>query len=169
MKFIFQPMDEAKAREILAWRYEPPYDFYNAPPEELESDLAAFLDSSHHYYYVVNEEGDLIGFCYFGPDAQVMGGCYPEGPLDIGVGIKPSLTGQGLGEPFSQAVFDFARLKFQAEQLRATVAKFNHRALRLCTQLGFKVSAEFSHPINQQAFVILDRDPIEQAPLQEAT
>ena len=31
MSLIFIPMDEANARTLVSWRYDPPYDIYNLP------------------------------------------------------------------------------------------------------------------------------------------
>ena len=44
IRFDFCPLDEATAREVLDWRYAPPYDVSDADPGRLESDLRTMLD-----------------------------------------------------------------------------------------------------------------------------
>jgi hypothetical protein len=41
-----------------------------------------------------------IGFCCFGPDAQLRGGDYHEPALDVGLGLRPDLVGKGLEVAF---------------------------------------------------------------------
>ena len=86
----------------------------------------------------------MVGFCSFGADGQVPGGDYSNEGLDIGLGMRPELTGQGNGAVFFGAILDYALSTFRPEFLRLTVAKFNLRALKLYESFGFKVKDEFS-------------------------
>ena len=55
--------------------------------------------------------GDLVGYCCYGLDAQVPGGEYlinMPAVLDIGVGMKPNLTGAGRGHDFVSAILEYA-------------------------------------------------------------
>jgi RimJ/RimL family protein N-acetyltransferase len=135
---------------IRAWRYPPPYDVYD---DVVETDAPDMAPADH---YAIVEAGELIGFCSFGPDARVPGGTYPDGPLDVGLGMRPDLIGRGLGARHIAAAIEFARRELGASSLRATVAEFNKRALRLCERAGFLRRSRFDGP--NRAFWILTRD-----------
>jgi len=135
----FAPGDGAA---IAAWRYPPPYDFYNGD-HSVVSDPA--LASSPDQQFAILDGDELIGSCSFGADARVPGGDYREGPLDIGMGMRPDLTGRGDGARYLAAVLDFARQTLGGGELRATVAEVNARALRLCERAGFRRVARFEN------------------------
>ena len=160
MQFGFRPMSEEDARAILQWRYEAPYSIYNPDPENLEADLKGFLDPRYAYHSIVTAQGELAGYCCFGLDAQVPGGDYTDDALDVGAGLRPDLTGQGLGAGFLTAILDFGGEKFAPAAFRATVAAFNRRALRAWEKLGFQPVETFAsrvHP-NGLRFVVLMRE-----------
>ena len=48
-------------------------------------------------------------------------GLYQENYLDIGLGMKPDLTGQGKGPSFFQTGLAFAKTNFQSKKIRLTV------------------------------------------------
>ncbi len=111
MQFIFSPMNEADAHTIKMWRYEGPYAVYNIDDDP--NSLAELLDRRSPYYAVRNEQGELIGFFVFGTSAQVgnvdIPGLYSENStITIGLGMRPDLTGKGLGLAFVNAGLDFA-------------------------------------------------------------
>lgn len=140
MQFIFTPMNEVDAREIATWRYEEPYNVYNW---EEADDLAEMLDRRSPYFAVRDEQGDLIGFFAYGSAAYVWGSdephLYSEGKtVTIGLGMRPDLTGKGLGLAFVQAGIDFAREDFAPEQFRLYVLTFNERAIRVYERAGFE-------------------------------
>ncbi|MCU0493131.1 MAG: GNAT family N-acetyltransferase, partial [Chloroflexaceae bacterium] len=130
------PLTETHARQILAWRYPPPYDFYNydedEDKEELAEAVAELLNPAYHYYAVLDATDSLLAYRCFGPDAQVPGGDYRAPALDMGGGLRPDLTGQGLGPQVMQAAIEFARAHFNPPAFRVTVAAWNGRALRAC-------------------------------------
>ena len=141
----FQPMAEAKARAIAAWRYDEPYAFYNAPEGAADDPgyLHELLDPDNPYYAAIDSRGALIGFLAFGWPAQVgtpeeraeaYGG---EQALDVGLGLRPDLTGRGLGLAFVEAGLAFARERFAPARFRLSVAAFNHRAIRVYERAGF--------------------------------
>jgi ribosomal-protein-alanine N-acetyltransferase len=158
MPLTFQPMDEASARAILCWRYDPPYDVYNLDPDPKGTELGFLLDPANHYYAVDGEDGDLEAFCCFGPDAQVPGGDYGAAALDIGLGVRPELTGQGRGLVYASAVCDFARSTFEPAAFRVTVARFNRRARRVWEKAGFRPGQAFEREPDGLRFVVLTRD-----------
>jgi ribosomal-protein-alanine N-acetyltransferase len=132
MDLSFQPMDEARARKSLTWRYEPPYDFYNPNPDEAEEIVQWFLDPRHAYYAITGDDGEMVGYCCFGADAQVPGGDYGADALDVGLRMRPDLTGQGRGSDFFAAIVDFARRTFTLQALRVT----KRPGLSVCNRSG---------------------------------
>ena len=65
-------------------------------------------------YHAVLEDGELIGYCCFGEDAQVRGGTYREGELEVGWGMRPDLMGQGRGREFAAAILEYAERTYRA-------------------------------------------------------
>lgn len=158
MHLIFHPMDPVTARRIITWRYDEPYSLYNPSSDNGEADVASLLDPANHYYAITDEHGVLIAYRCFGPDACVAGGDYSSDALDTGGGLRPDLTGQGLGRSVIQAGLDFGRRTFAPRAFRVTVAAFNQRALRTCAKLGFQPVQCFRRPADGLEFVVLMRD-----------
>jgi [ribosomal protein S18]-alanine N-acetyltransferase len=131
LQISYHPADKKSAREFLGWQYEPPYDIYNCPLEELDEAVEYNIDLANNVYAMLDQNGELVGYCSYGRNAQVPGGDYSEGALDIGLMIKPALTGQGLGTAFVSEVIWNGLEEFTPKKLRGTVAAFNHRAIRV--------------------------------------
>lgn len=155
--FTYRPVDEASAREFLQWKYDPPYEIYNYIPDYLEDDLVYHIDPANNIYSMF-QDGELVGYCSFGQDGRVRGGDYSEPALDIGLMIKPSLTGQGLGSDFVKNVIQYAIRKFQAKKLRVTILESNLRAQRVWEKNRFHKTSSFRRETDQLPFVILIKD-----------
>ena len=156
-ELTIRPVTEEDVTDFAEWRYEPPYDGYsiNQPVDEA---VAYFLlpETNGH---VILRDGELAAFCTFGADARVPGGDYSGGGLDIGLGVRPSLTGQGLGSSFVEAVIDFAGQAFDDHRLRVSIAVDNERALRVWTMAGFTETQRFQATkkvMGSETFVILE-------------
>jgi len=150
-------MDEANARAILTWRHESPYDTYNANVEEAGAFVEAYLDPRYAYHAITDTSEELVGYCCFGLDARVPGGDYTADALDIGLGMRPDLTGQGRGLHFFNAILDFARNTFAPQAFRLTVAAFNRRALKVYERAGFGTTQTFQREGDGQTFLVLTR------------
>jgi ribosomal-protein-alanine N-acetyltransferase len=128
-QFSIRPMSDASALAIARWRYPPPYDFYNAADDD--PDLADLLSAGFRagrYFEVVDETGEVVGFFEFKAGHD---------PIEIGLGLRPDLTGKGLGLAFVQAGMDFARDHFGVSALSLEVATFNTRARLVYERAGF--------------------------------
>ncbi len=150
MGIAFRPMTEADARLVSSWSYEPPYDLYDGDPEAVEP----LLDPANRYHVALDETGEIIGFCCFGPDARVPGGNYPEDALDVGGGLRPDLTGGGRGVEFLRAILRLGRRTVPGSPLRATIAAFNERALRAAEAAGFERSRGFERPDGKRFWIL---------------
>src|SRR3712207_5233433 len=150
--YRFKPMDDADAREISGWRYEPPYDFYDgdADPE----DLAELRDQERRgdaYFSVLGEGDRIAGFFQFERDG---------GTVDVGLGLRPDLTGRGLGPEFLHSGLRFARERFSPERFTLSVATFNARAIAVYERAGFRRGAVFMHETNggEHEFLRMERE-----------
>ncbi len=144
MDYIFKELTEADARDVLSWRYDPPYDMYNADPAQGEENVATLLDPDNRYFAATAAEGQLVGYCCYGPDARVAGGDYRDpGALDVGLGMRPDLTGQGHGHAFFNAVLAFGRERCGARRYRLSVAAFNRRAILVYARARFRPLSRF--------------------------
>ena len=144
MKLERKNMDEAFVLEILNWRYDLPYDFYN---NECDAEVIKEL-LEDNYSVVVNDNEELIGFYCAGPSAQVPAGAkvgaYMEDIIDGGLGMAPILTGKGNGFTFFSFVLESIYKTYGNVPVRLTVAKFNQRAIRLYEKFGFMKEMEFT-------------------------
>lgn len=155
MKLLFRPLIEKEALAILKWQYIPPYDYYNFKANTTQEDLRYLLERKNAFFALLNLQGQLEGYCSFGSDGQVLGGCYSTQALDIGMGIKPDLVGQGCGKFYALAVARYGINQYEVEQLRITVAQFNKRAQRVWQQLGFEQVEKFVKFGTKEEFVIM--------------
>jgi RimJ/RimL family protein N-acetyltransferase len=142
---------EAHAREVETWRYEPPYDFYDLASDP--RDAAEMRDPARREQYraLLGEDGRLDAFWYFD---------WPDDAVVIGIGLRPDLTGQGLGEAFMRAQLDYVRERWAPAAFRLFVAVWNERAIRLYERLGFReVGREIRHfeLVGDHEFVRMER------------
>ncbi len=122
MEIRIAPASTETHEALATWRYPPPYDFY-------DGDVDPVLNPER-FYVAWDEADELIGFYYFEPKP-------PD--LDYGLGLRPDLTGRGLGLEFFRAGLAFARSHYQPKQVFLHVAAFNERALRVYERAGFRV------------------------------
>jgi [ribosomal protein S18]-alanine N-acetyltransferase len=146
------PMTAAYAAEIVTWRYPAPYDIYDMPDED-----AAVLTGADGGFFALTGQHELIGFRSFGADGQVPGGTYDSAALDTGGGLRPDLTGRGLGREAIQTGLAFGRELFAPAAFRVTIATFNVRALRVVQALGFRPVTSFRATADGRSYAILTR------------
>lgn len=147
----FRVMTQADAVEVSGWRYPPPYDFYDATADA--DDLAELLDPAlrgGNYLAAVDGSGAVVGFAQLVADG---------GTVDVGLGLRPDLTGRGLGAGFLEAVLAEARRRHAPERLTLSVAAFNRRAIVVYERAGFAEVARRRHATNGglHEFVMMER------------
>jgi ribosomal-protein-alanine N-acetyltransferase len=137
----FVPPQPEHARDLLLWRYPPPYDIYNeaeVSPQERENIVRFICDPVNGYSAMLDERGQLFGLCSNGFDAQVEGGDYSEDALDVGLGLKPDRIGRGLGGDVVRQILLYYHGLFRPQKFRATIAAFNRRSQRVFEKNGFQ-------------------------------
>ncbi|MCB0046955.1 MAG: GNAT family N-acetyltransferase [Caldilineaceae bacterium] len=144
MAYLIRPMDDAAARAVITWRYAPPYDVYSFNGQEAVRRFLCAPANDYHAVYAGEEaQRQLAGFCCFGLDARVPGGNYAAPALDVGVGMRPDLTGSGHGHEFVGAVIAYGAARHRPLVLRATIAEFNERSQRVFSGHGFQPVQRF--------------------------
>jgi ribosomal-protein-alanine N-acetyltransferase len=99
----------------------------------------------------------LIGYRSFGADGQVPRYAYDDSALDTGGGLRPTLTGHGLGREAISTGLAYGQERFGPRAFRVTVASFNARAQRVVTSLGFEPVARFEASTDGQPYDVFIR------------
>jgi len=151
-RYLFRQMDAAEACEISGWRYEPPYDFYD--PAADPDDLAELLDQERRrgvYFSALDDENRLVGFFQFEREEET---------VDVGLGLRPDLTGKGLGAEFVLSGLAFARERFSPARFTLSVATFNDRAISVYGRAGFRRGEVYLHETNggEHEFLSMERE-----------
>jgi len=153
MELSFQIMNQKFATEIVKWQYKEPYEVYGFTSEDAAKAVEDLIAIKNGFYAVLNKN-ELIGFRSFGPDGRVNGGIYDESHLDTGGGIRPDLTGKGLGSKIILEGLRFGSREFGTRRFRVTIADFNKRATKACQRIGFKFSSRFLTSKDNKPFSI---------------
>jgi ribosomal-protein-alanine N-acetyltransferase len=132
VQYRFVHMTEEYADEVVHnWHYEGIYSFYDMAADE--EDLRIFTNRAYWEnttFAVLNPGDDLVGWATF----------YVEGgDMWLSLGLKPELTGVGLGEGFVSQCVAFARSHYGLDQrsIKLDVAVFNRRAITVYERAGF--------------------------------
>lgn len=144
-------MQRGYARAIAEWQYPAEYAFYDWANDP--ADLAELLDAASwpdQYHAAVIEEGTLAGFLQTIPEADA---------VEIGLGLRPDLTGLGHGRDFLDACLHFAAEQFTVQRFTLAVAAFNRRAITVYERAGFRVAGTFTQHTNgvEYPFVRMER------------
>ena len=144
--------NDAYGCEVATWHYEPPYDFYDLASDP--GDAAEMRDPAHasRYRAVLSDRwARLDAFWYFDRQGDV---------VEVGIGLRPDLTGRGRGESFLRSQLDYATVEWRPATFRLFVAAWNGRAIRLYERLGFReVARETRHfaLVGDHEFVQMER------------
>lgn len=138
MSYNFKPMTKHMAETINSWEYPAPYDIYNF--DSSDESIEELMNGE--YYGVYDQQNQLAGFFCCGHSARVPGGYSAgiyeeENRLDIGLGLKPSLTGNGQGSLFVAEGLQFMKEHYKQDKFRLVVATFNTRAINVYKKNGF--------------------------------
>jgi ribosomal-protein-alanine N-acetyltransferase len=68
-----------------------------------------------------------------------------ERTVELGLGLRPDLTGRGLGASFIAAGLEFGRERFAPERFVLSVATFNERAIKVYERAGFARVRVYMH------------------------
>jgi RimJ/RimL family protein N-acetyltransferase len=147
VRFEVRPLTPEQGEAMARWAYPGPWAVY---------DVTAPIDPAEGFWSVVDESGEVAGFACFGVEARVPGLEERPGVLDVGVGMRPDLTGKGRGAAFARAVLDHGREVTGASRLRAVVQDWNERSRRLLVSLGFTETGE--HHVGEVRYVVYERD-----------
>jgi ribosomal-protein-alanine N-acetyltransferase len=142
MSYKFIEMNNQYSKEIIDWHYDGNYSFYDMRADQ--EDLEEFMDSSNwpnKYFAVVDKNDELTGFFSFS---------FSNGKMSIGLGMKPSLTGIGLGEEFINMgiMFGIKHFSYTNDYITLDVASFNKRAIKVYERIGFKVIDYYNQNTN---------------------
>jgi len=133
MRFSIRPFSDADADAVTRWRYPPPYDAYDTSEDpSFEAglrdparwgELGSAVDDA--------ETGELVGFLE-------LTAIEDQGCVEIGLGLRPDLTGRGLGPDYIEAAMAFARVRWHPCTFALDVFPWNERAIRAYERAGFE-------------------------------
>jgi ribosomal-protein-alanine N-acetyltransferase len=145
--YVIEKMSQEQAEEIaLNWHYEGQYSFYDFSADE--EDLAELLNPQERAdkYYIVLTDNEEVGFFYFENNDET---------VEIGLGMKPELTGKGQGLNFIDAGLRYVISAYNPKEITLSVATFNERAIKVYKKLGFEPINVFMQDTNGSQFEFL--------------
>lgn len=131
--------------DIAMWRYPGPWAVYDA----LETPRP-----DEGYWAVCDDTDRLVGFCCLGDAARPVGLDPDRGALDVAIGVRPELTGRGLGPKVGQMAVAYARRVSDGRRLRCAVRDWNHAGLEAAREAGFAPAGH--HSVEGQRYVVLE-------------
>jgi RimJ/RimL family protein N-acetyltransferase len=121
MKLMIEPASPETFAEMASWRYDSPFDFYDGDQDPVLN--------PEHFFAALGGDGSLVGFYYLEAKGDA---------VEIGLGLRPNLTGQGLGGEFFRVGVGLARSRFPGRPVILNVAAFNERAIKVYERAGFR-------------------------------
>ena len=133
MRFSVRAFTGQDADAVAGWRYPAPYDVYDASEDPSFEEGMRDPERWGELEFAVDdaESGELAGFLELTASAD-------HGSVEIGLGLRPDLTGRGLGPSYIEAAMAFARQRWRPSMFVLDVVPWNERAIRAYERAGFE-------------------------------
>ncbi|HEL2401847.1 TPA: GNAT family N-acetyltransferase [Streptococcus suis] len=146
--FYIMPLPQDLALEIAnQWRYQAPLDVYtiSAAPKTYAEMISP--EARGDRFFAVIRNAALMGYFCMDQAGEL---------VELRLGMKPSLTGQGNGRAFYQAIEDYLVEHVQPASIKLTVAGSHQVAQKLFHALGFTEIEKQSEYIKMEKKVVCD-------------
>ena len=131
-KYIVSALSEAMAKEICTWRYDGAYAIYNF------SGWEEVVKSGWGLSIKEEREREFIGIIKDN-ELSAYGRIHiQEGICIIGVGLRPTLCGQGYGKEIMKVIIAESQLRYPGIKIALEVRIFNQRAIKCYESIGFE-------------------------------
>ena len=144
------PLRDSDLESIVTWRYGGEYTLYDLSA----GDRATFTDPANEYL-AIRRRDDLVGYVCLGTEARVAGMTGDPGLIDLGVGIRPDLTGQGQSRWLMPAILSALDRRLGTVTFRAVIKDWNERAQRAAEHAGFRPTG--THENDAGSWMLLER------------
>lgn len=146
-------MNEYYANLICDWHYEGEYEVYNMP---------SFEEAKKLKYAIANPDKYSNFLCY-GIDENLAGfiklNLKDNNIIHVGIGLKPNLTGKGLGKKILSLGVDYIRKNYPNHKIMLEVRSWNQRAIGCYSGVGFEyveTVSQIDRMGNKADFVIME-------------
>jgi len=149
-RYTFAPLRMRDARAMASWRYDGEYAFYDTDlfPLIFIAALRRVLSAlGIEAFAVRDDDGKLVGTFSFTREGD---------SVEIGLAMRPDLTGRGLGLGFVRSGMAFARQRYAPRTFTLDVATFNQRAITVYTRAGFMPLHTFQRRTKQGSVEFLE-------------
>ena len=126
---------EDHARQICSWKYEGIYSIYNFPNWDTLIKQRWWITieekRKNEFTAVIDESNNLCGHIRFVENKDF---------VLVGLGLKPSLCGQGLGNIIMELLKNECKKRYGNKKIALEVRSFNKRAIKCYERAGFEIT-----------------------------
>jgi len=146
-------LSEPYAKEICVWKYAGEYSIYNYPAWDKVSNekwaITIGEKRKKEFSAVVDDYNNLCGYIRLQNNNEY---------VLIGIGLKPSLCGQGLGDTLMELLKHQCRELYPSKKINLEVRSFNERAIKCYKKAGFKVKEIYKRntPLGYGEFIRME-------------
>ncbi|MGL5330477.1 MAG: GNAT family N-acetyltransferase [Peptostreptococcaceae bacterium] len=135
MELKLVELKEQHAKEICSWKYEDEYSIYNYPEwNKVSSEKWAITieeKRKKEFFAIIDNYNHLCGYIRLqDKDKYVL----------VGVGLKPSLCGQNIGNRIMYMLKQQCRKLYPSKEIMLEVRSFNDRAIKCYKKAGFNIA-----------------------------
>lgn len=148
-----EELTERHAREICDWKYDGEYAIYNYLPWSRACDeqwgITVAAKREKEFFAVMDDTDCFCGYIRMLEN---------DGYTWIGVGLKPSLCGQGLGSTLMEIVKQQCAKLYPGQIIALEVRSFNKRAIKCYHKAGFRITEVYQKetPLGQGEFIRME-------------
>ena len=134
MDLRLENLTENRAKQICSWKYSDEYSIYNYPEwDKILNErwgITVEEERKNEFNAIVDDYNNLCGYIrLLDKNEHVL----------IGVGLDPSLCGQGLGNIIMEIVKQQCKKKYASKKIILEVRSFNERAIKCYKKAGFNI------------------------------
>lgn len=153
MKLELVELTESYAKEICDWKYDGEYAIYNYPTWDKVFNakwaITIEVKRKKEFFAIVDDCNNLCGYIRLQDKNEY---------VLIGIGLKPSLCGQGLGSTLMELLKQQCQELYPSRKITLEVRSFNGRAIECYKRAGFKMKETYKKdtPIGYGEFIRME-------------